>query len=69
VFEAFGPRRLFWGTDFSKLPCTYREAVTSFTEEIPWLGDDDRRWVMGRGISDWLGWELAVVPTHVDPPR
>jgi L-fuconolactonase len=55
VVEAFGPRRVFWGTDFSRLPCSYRQAVTMFTEEMPWLSEDDKEWIMGRGISDWLG--------------
>ncbi len=57
VYDAFGPRRMFWGTDFTRLPCTYRQAVTQFTEEIPWLKGDDLEWVMGRGICEWLGWK------------
>jgi L-fuconolactonase len=58
VFDAFGPRRMFWGTDFTRLPCTYRQAVTQFTEEIPWLKGDDLEWVMGKGICEWLGWKI-----------
>jgi L-fuconolactonase len=57
VFDAFGPRRMFWGTDFTRLPCTYRQAVTQFTEDIPWLKGDDLEWVMGKGICEWLGWK------------
>ena len=60
VYDAFGPRRIFWGTDFSRLSCTYREAVTMFTEEIPWLTADDREWIMGRGLCEWLGWQLLA---------
>ena len=56
VYDAFGPRRMFWGTDFTRLPCTYRQAVTQFSEEIPWLKGDDLEWVMGKGICQWLGW-------------
>ena len=58
IYDAFGPRRLFWGTDLTRLPCSYREAVTMFTEELPWLTDDDKQWIMGRGICEWLGWPL-----------
>lgn len=58
VYDAFGPRRIFWGTDLSRLPCTYREAVTMITEEIPWLTAGDKEWIMGRGICEWLDWEL-----------
>ena len=58
VFDAFGPKRMFWGTDYSRLPCSYREAITMFTEEIPWFSSEDKAWIMGRGLCDWLGWEL-----------
>jgi predicted TIM-barrel fold metal-dependent hydrolase len=56
VFDAFGPRRMFWGTDISRLPCTYRQAVTMFTEELPFLSADDKEWVMGKALCAWLGW-------------
>jgi predicted TIM-barrel fold metal-dependent hydrolase len=56
VVGAFGPRRVFWGSDFTRLPCTYREAVTMFTEELNFLDGDDLEWVMGRGVREWLGW-------------
>jgi predicted TIM-barrel fold metal-dependent hydrolase len=57
VFDVFGPKRTFWGTDLSRLPCTYRQGVTMFTEEMPWLKGQDLEWVMGRGVSEWLGWK------------
>ena len=49
---------MFWGTDLTGIPCTYRQAITLFTEELPWLQGDDLDWVMGRGVCDWLGWPL-----------
>ncbi|MBI4193661.1 MAG: amidohydrolase family protein [Betaproteobacteria bacterium] len=58
VYDAFGPRRIFWGTDLSRLPCSYREAVTMITGEIPWLTAEDKEWIMGRGVCEWLGWRL-----------
>lgn len=58
VYDAFGPKRMFWGTDLTKLPCSYRQAVTMFTEEIPWLTAEDKEWIVGRGVSEWLGWPL-----------
>lgn len=58
VYDAFGPRRIFWGTDLSRLPCTYREGITMWTEEMPWLSEDDKAWIMGRGVCEWLGWPL-----------
>jgi predicted TIM-barrel fold metal-dependent hydrolase len=56
AYDAFGPKRLFWGTDLSRLPCSYRQGVTLFTEELPWLTPSDLEWIMGRGVCDWLGW-------------
>jgi predicted TIM-barrel fold metal-dependent hydrolase len=58
VYDAFGPRRMFWGTDLSRLPCSYREAITMFTEEMPWLERSDQEWIMGRGVCEWHNWKL-----------
>jgi predicted TIM-barrel fold metal-dependent hydrolase len=56
LVEAFGPRRVFWGTDLTRMPCSYRECIDLFTRELPWLKGDDLEWVMGRGVCEWLGW-------------
>ncbi len=58
AYDAFGPRRMFWGSDLSRLNCSYRQAITMFTEEIPWFSAEDKEWVMGRGLCEWLGWKL-----------
>jgi hypothetical protein len=54
LIDAFGPRRCFWGTDLSAMlsrtKCTYRQAVTMFTEEIDFLSNEDLEFVMGRGL-------------------
>src|SRR2546422_5133117 len=57
VFEAFGPERSFWGTDITRMPCSYRQCVTMFTEELPWLKGRDLERVMGGAIVDRLGWK------------
>jgi predicted TIM-barrel fold metal-dependent hydrolase len=60
LIEAFGPRRAFWGTDLSAMlsrtTCTYRQAVTMFTEEMKFLSSDDLEWIMGRGLAECLSW-------------
>ncbi|HEY7648803.1 MAG TPA: amidohydrolase family protein [Methylomirabilota bacterium] len=58
LVEAFGPRRTFWGTDLTRMPCSYRECIDLFTKELPWLKGQDLEWVMGRGVCEWLGWPL-----------
>ena len=61
VYDAFGPKRMFWGSDLSRLRGTYRECVTMFTEEMQWLSSEDLAWIMGRGVLEWLGWRSQPV--------
>jgi predicted TIM-barrel fold metal-dependent hydrolase len=65
IVEAFGPSRVFWGSDLTRLPCTYSECVTMFTEELDFLTDEGQAQIMGRAVCDWLGWPLTQpAPTH-----
>jgi predicted TIM-barrel fold metal-dependent hydrolase len=57
IFDAFGPQRCFWGTDITRMPCSYRQCVTMFTEELPWLQGREKDLVMGDAICNWLGWK------------
>ncbi len=57
IVEAFGPDRCFWGTDITRMPCSYRQCVTMFTEELSWLKGRDLERVMGGAFVDWLGWK------------
>ena len=57
LYDAFGPERWFWGTDITRMPCPWRQCVTLFTEELPWLRGRDLELVMGRAICDWIGWK------------
>jgi predicted TIM-barrel fold metal-dependent hydrolase len=58
LFEAYGPRRCHWGTDVtnSYAKATYRQRVTHFTQELDFLSEDDKDWIMGRAIMERLGW-------------
>ena len=56
IIEAFGPERCFWGTDITRMPISYRQCVTMFTEEMPWLKGRDLELVMGEAVVNWLGW-------------
>ncbi len=57
IVEAFGPDRCFWGTDITRMPCSYRQCVTMFTEELSWLKGRDLERLMGGAFVDWLGWK------------
>jgi hypothetical protein len=58
VVDAFGAQRIFWGTDLSQSPCSYRRAVTLFTDELGFLSATDKEWIMGRALAQWLNWPL-----------
>ena len=56
IYDAFGPERLFWGSDITHLPCSWRQTITMFTEEMPWLSARDKTLIMGEAVCRWLGW-------------
>jgi predicted TIM-barrel fold metal-dependent hydrolase len=58
LFDAFGPQRCHWGTDItnSLAKASYRQRVTQFTEELSFLSEGDKDWVMGRAILARLKW-------------
>ena len=59
VYDAFGARRMFWGTDQSRSPIGYRLGVELFTKHTPFLRESDLEWIMGRGVCEWLGWKIT----------
>jgi len=58
LFDAYGPRRCHWGTDVtnSYAKASYRQRVTHFTEELSFLSEDDKDWIMGKAIIERLRW-------------
>lgn len=60
LISAFGKKRCFWGTDVSHSlkVATYNQSVTHFTKDMAFLSEDDKEWIMGRGICEYLGWKI-----------
>jgi predicted TIM-barrel fold metal-dependent hydrolase len=59
VYDAYGPRRCYWGTDLTNTHFgrySYRQRITHFTEELPFLTESDKDWIMGRAIMERLNW-------------
>ena len=59
IVTAFGRERVFWGSDLSRLRCSYKELVDLFVKELTFLDDEDRTWIMGKAIVEWFGWDAA----------
>ena len=58
LYDAYGPERMFWGTDITRMPIPWKHCVTMFTEELPWLSAKDKELIMGRALCKWIGWNL-----------
>lgn len=58
LFDAYGSERCYWGTDITNgfTKATYRQRITHFTEELDFLSENDKDWVMGRAIVTRLSW-------------
>lgn len=58
VFEAFGRERCHWETDITQTwkEGGYKHRVAHFTQELPFLSEDDKDWIMGRSILQRLKW-------------
>ena len=58
LFDAYGARRCYWGTDVTNsfAKATYAQRVTHFTQELAFLSEEDKDWIMGRSILARLGW-------------
>ena len=58
LFDAYGPERSYWGTDItnSLAVASYRQRVTHITEELSFLSESDKGWVMGRALLARLKW-------------
>jgi predicted TIM-barrel fold metal-dependent hydrolase len=60
LYDAFGPQRLMWGTDWPGVEeyCGYARALALYRDEIKFFSDEDRRWILG-GTALRL-WPLAT---------
>lgn len=56
VFHAFGPQRIVWASELSRLHHPYRQCVTHFSETLSWLKPEDRDLIMGANLCRLLEW-------------
>jgi predicted TIM-barrel fold metal-dependent hydrolase len=56
IYDAFGPRRMLWGADLTRLTSTYQECLSHFQEGLDFLSEGDKQWVLGRSLAEILKW-------------
>jgi Amidohydrolase len=59
-FDAFGPERMFWGTDITRMQCSWRQCVSLFTEELPWSKAAISSWSWAKPPA--IGWVGPSLP-------
>ncbi len=53
LYDAFGPKRLMWGTDWPLVEnhCGYAKALALVRDEMEFLNEEDKSWVLSRTIE------------------
>jgi predicted TIM-barrel fold metal-dependent hydrolase len=58
IYQFFGPERFFWGSDITKLKCSWQECIDLFENHYTWIPSKDKELVMGKALLDWLEWNI-----------
>jgi L-fuconolactonase len=58
VTEAFGPARVCWASDLSRLRHPYRQCVSHVREEMTWLSATESDLILGGNICRLLNWQI-----------
>lgn len=56
IYDAFGPRRMLWGADITRLTSTYAECLQHFQQALDFFSAEDRQWILGKSTAEALGW-------------
>ena len=53
LYDAFGPQRLMWGTDWPLVEahCGYAKALAMVRDEMKFLNDEDKSWMLSRTVE------------------
>lgn len=64
--EAFGADRIMWGSDLTRLPCSYRECL-DHVRDLPFLTDADRAHILGGTAMRLLRWPATSATKEALP--
>lgn len=60
IYDAFGPQRMLWGSDVTRLRWPYADNLRLFTQALPFLSEEDKSWIMGRAAAAACDWPLPA---------
>jgi L-fuconolactonase len=53
IYDAFGPERMIWGSDVTRLSSTYRENIRLFSEALDFLSEEDKARIFALNLRQW----------------
>lgn len=56
LYDAFGPERLLWGSDITRLHSTYAECLRHIQEGIDFISPADAELICGKNLARLLHW-------------
>jgi predicted TIM-barrel fold metal-dependent hydrolase len=56
IYDAYGPRRMLWGADITRLTSTYAECLNHFRKGLDFVSDEDKEWILGKTLARVLNW-------------
>jgi L-fuconolactonase len=58
AYGAFGPERLMWGTDYSRIRNTTYQECLDHVRGLDFLSESDKEWILGKAVVQALNWTL-----------
>jgi len=58
IYDHFGPERMLWGSDVTRLDWGYADNLRLFTEALEFLSANDREWILSRAAAKHCDWPL-----------
>jgi predicted TIM-barrel fold metal-dependent hydrolase len=58
IYDGFGASRMIWGSDVTRLTCTYEENIELFSRALDFLSEDEKEWIFSRTLAKWCDVKL-----------
>ncbi|MBS7701539.1 MULTISPECIES: amidohydrolase family protein [unclassified Chelatococcus] len=59
IYDGFGPERMLWGSDATRLLWGYDDNLRLFTEALDFLTPTDKEWILGKAAAKACRWPIG----------